>query len=190
MSISYIENSIDEIAKLYDLFLVPNFNEDELKPLGIILRLVERNCYKVLSLTEEGETVAVAFIVFNESKDASLLDYFAVKDDFRSKGYGSMLLKYLGTNFASDYPMIIETEALLNDSDDDIKTKRNNFYIKNGANRTTFKALIFGCLYDIWYASDKTYSDEYIVKKYEEIYKFMIPLKMFEDNCVIPMVLP
>lgn len=184
MSIVYIDNEISQIENLYNRFLIPNFLADELKPLEIILKLYEEGYYKVISMLNDDETIAVAFLVSSKDKDSYLLDYFAVDMNNRSSGFGSSFLSYLKNEFGRNFPIIIETETI-NDSDNDRK-RRQLFYVRNGAVITTFKALIFDCVYDIWYLSDSEFDNEYIIQKYEEIYKFMLGKEMYDNNCIIP----
>lgn len=183
------EVDINEVSDLYNRFIVPYFHPDEVKPLAIIKSMMNLGLYRVITLGVNDSIVAVAFLVYSNNKTAILLDYFSVDENCRSMGYGSVLLSYISENITASVPMIIETESMNESiSSEELlhRKKRNNFYLKNGVVKTSETALIFGCLYDIWYLCIDKKSDLEIIELYDEIYRSMIPGNMYKENCFIP----
>lgn len=187
--VSIREAAFCEISNLYDRFIIPYFHQDEIKPLSIIESMVNCGLYKVVVLCDNEIIVAAAFLVYSKNKTAILLDYFAVDKSCRSRGYGSAFLKLINDTYTLKIPLIIETESLIEDissEDFTLRKRRNSFYERNGAIKTSETALIFGCLYDIWYICSEKKNDFAIVELYDEIYRLMLPSKMYKDNCFIP----
>ncbi len=123
---------------MYQNLMVNDFPAEELKDLNLILDLVEQHKYQCFGLVDRGMVYCYAFVAFGDFSQAALLDYLAVKDTLRDKGYGSHMLeeleKYYG--FVKNRRVLI-VEAEDPDSTEDIgeKYKRQNrlyFYRKNG----------------------------------------------------------
>lgn len=105
---NYIKADIKLARRLYKEFLIPNFNDDELKPFAIIKHHMRRGNYEVTALLENDDIIAVAFVMFAPDKSARLLDYFVVGASHRSHGVGGAFLQ----NLKGETPLIIETESL------------------------------------------------------------------------------
>ncbi|MCQ2531898.1 MAG: GNAT family N-acetyltransferase [Saccharofermentans sp.] len=164
--------------------MIPNFNDNELKPFAIIKHHMRKGNYEVTALLENDDIIAVAFVMFAKNKSARLLDYFVVSESYRSQGIGGKFLQSLQGNT----PLIIETESLrekVPDSEYAERKRRDSFYKRNGVNKTKYTAQIWSCLYDIW-CLGSSQSDEEVLSHYDELYKSMIPKKMYDKFCTIP----
>lgn len=181
---NYIKADIKLARRLYKEFLIPNFNDDELKPFAIIKHHMRRGNYEVTALLENDDIIAVAFVMFAPDKSARLLDYFVVGASHRSHGVGGAFLQ----NLKGETPLIIETESLrekVPDSEYAERKRRDSFYKRNGVHKTKYTAQIWSCLYDIW-CLGSSQSDEEVLSHYDELYKSMIPKKMYDKFCTIP----
>ncbi len=106
------------------------FPLEERKPFSVILRKQRKNLCEILVI-KDGD-IPVGFFVNAVVGGAVLVDYFAVDGNARSKGYGSKALdllkqQYIGKKIVLEIERIDETSQ-----DNDLKTRRKNFYIKNG----------------------------------------------------------
>lgn len=181
---NYIKADIKLTKRLYKEFLIPNFNDDELKPFAIIKHHLRKGNYEVIALKENDDIIAVAFVMFAPNKSARLLDYFVVGESYRSQGIGGKFLQSL----QGKTPLIIETESIkekVSESESAERRRRNKFYEKNGALRSKYTSKIWSCLYDIWCLGEVN-SDEEIIKLYDDLYRSMIPGKMYNKFCTIP----
>ena len=75
---------------IYDAYMHEAFPPAELKPLAVMLRLMERGRYLCYGYYRNGRLAAYAFFYRHDSR-VLLLDYFAVTPELRGRGVGSAL---------------------------------------------------------------------------------------------------
>ena len=80
--------SIEDGKKIYYERLVKDFPACEVKPWEKIERFSKDGLYEMFGMWEEDVLLAYAFVSMDESKNHLLMDYFAVNEDYRGKGYG------------------------------------------------------------------------------------------------------
>ena len=82
-----------EIADVYNTYLVKDFPKAEVKPLSRIQYLFEKNLYFGYGLYDESDTL-LAYAFFSDAYGCEfvLLDYFAVVDGNRGAGIGCKML--------------------------------------------------------------------------------------------------
>lgn len=184
------ELSIDRLPEMYERFVLPYFPSDEVKPLASMISMYEEGCYKVLAMMsdEDEESIAgCAFITIHPQAKACLLDYYAIDQKCRGKGYGSRMLQDIMKEGLADLPIMIETELVEkaeNEEQRQERIRRNHFYEKNGAVRTELITDIFGVFYSIWILGRK---DGYsVAEEMEKCYRYMVPEGMYDANCRIP----
>ena len=126
------------ISKLYK----KAFPLIERKPLSLIRSTHKKNKADVWLIEEENEFKG--FAITMNSHDLVMLDYFAVAEDARGKGYGSSCLKWLQEQY-KDYRFFLEIESIY------IKAKnmkqrigRKAFYERNGMKEVGVVAKVFG----------------------------------------------
>lgn len=147
----------NEITQIYDTYMPHDFAKGEIKPLSRILELCKLSkyfCYGIYenSTSDTEELVAYGFLVTSETRDAVLLDYFAVSAPIRGMGYGSMCFAMLREKVKKERlgTLILEVENPRFGSDEAekrLRRKRIAFYIRNGMTLTHLR--IF--LYDVEY---------------------------------------
>ena len=76
--------------------------------------------------------------------DLVLLDYFAIDDSKRGKGYGSKALKLLQERYAG-YRFFLEIERTDVEADNiEERKRRKSFYLQNGMTELSVHAVLFG----------------------------------------------
>lgn len=102
--------------------------------------------YEMFAITKENDFVGFIFIVFY--KDIAYVNYFAIKEEFRSCGYGSIALGLLKEKF-HDYNIMLSIEKPVSE----IQKRRLRFYQKNDfvitgfelkSNNVEFHVLCYG----------------------------------------------
>jgi GNAT superfamily N-acetyltransferase len=71
------------------------FPEQGRKPRGIIKRMFERRLCHLHTVFDHSEVVAMALTGFDHELRACIIDYLAVREDMRSRGYGQKLIDYI-----------------------------------------------------------------------------------------------
>ena len=125
-----------------------DFPPNELKPFSLIEKLMNSGCYESCGFYEKesDELCAYAFMMADKDTNMLLLDYFAVCEEVREKGYGSIAIELLKEDYIKWGGMLFEVE------DDDtadteeekrIRQRRIAFYERNGVVMTKQKSLAF-----------------------------------------------
>ena len=173
----------DAWIHLYDTSMKQTFPRQELKPLKAMLRMQEEGKYDAWGYYQHDELLAYA--CFCNVDNPVLLDYLAVTQENRGKGYGSVFLK----EFIKDttyYPAVmLEIEAVkdaLDDADRKMRMRRQHFYERLGFRLTTTEAKVFGEHYVV--LDNQTHLGTHPVNDtMHNIYSYMVPEKeAFEKN--------
>ncbi|WP_054743133.1 GNAT family N-acetyltransferase [Cellulosilyticum ruminicola] len=176
----------EEITCLYNTHMKIDFPPDELKPLEIILSLIQKGVYECLGLFEAKTLKAYAFIAREKDGQIYLLDYLAVCEIYRNQGYGSHFLALLKTYYPNAQGLIIEVESLrtAHDTKDfQMRTRRLNFYKRNGLMQTDVTTNCFNVEFTILYLPITCpYEHEFIYKHLACIYKTIFPAHLYEAN--------
>ena len=110
------------------------FPSNEKQPLSLIKkRIIESKSRLFVGLLNEDITCMALLWDFKDLEFV-LLDYLAVAKEYRNNQFGTELFKHLThtINTSKKY-MVIEVENHLFGDNKDLRKKRINFYIKNGA---------------------------------------------------------
>ncbi|MFA6843055.1 MAG: GNAT family N-acetyltransferase [Bacilli bacterium] len=119
--------------------------------------------------TGEGELTAyyaektfVAFSYVCYFKDITYLFYFAVDPEFRNRGYGTTILKYLKMKYR-DKKFILAAEALTGQKKGEAERERRiAFYEKNGFNKSNYIIKENKILYEVFHLTKPIGAEEYI----------------------------
>ena len=126
------------ISKLYK----KAFPLAERKPLSLIRSTHKKNKAEVWLIEEENEFKG--FAITMNSHDLVMLDYFAVAEDARGKGYGSSCLKWLQEQY-KDYRFFLEIESVyVKAKNMEQRIGRKAFYERNGMREVGIVAKVFG----------------------------------------------
>ncbi len=196
------ELSEHEILEMYQKYINSHFPADEVKPLETIERMLEEKFYYGLGLynadedfedefeenvAEQLPLIGYAFFIRDTKENILLLDYFAILEEYRSGGWGSIFLNQM-RDIAEDYRgILLETEDIDYSKDEEerrIRERRDGFYTRNGVMKTNVKSKLFGVNFAIWFYPVKeelSFADcrESLIN----IYKTIVPETMYE-KCV------
>lgn len=177
--------TIEEIRKAYKDHLYYDFPPDELKPLDRIEASINAGQYLCIGAFED-KLVAYAFFVL--TGDKCLLDYYAVIPELRGQGIGSAFIREAITKAGSSFT-IIEIDDPSEASDEDEKLicrKRMDFYLKAGCINTEVRVSAFGVRFLILeYPLNGNHSASEVAEGYKDIYREILPSKMFDENIKI-----
>ena len=179
--------TIEEIRQTYKEHLRYDFPPDELKPLDRIEVSINEGKYLCIgAFGEDGKLVAYAFFVM--TGDKCLLDYYAVIPELRGKGIGSAFLSEAIRKADSSFTMI-EIEDPFEAADEKEKLicqKRMDFYLNAGCINTEVRVSAFGVRFLILeYPLTGIHSASEVAEGYKDIYREILPSKMFEENIKI-----
>ena len=176
-----------QVESLYKSRLVKDFAEDERKPLSSMKESWEKGTYDCYGLFDDEKIVGYAFFVRNGKY--CLLDYFAIKEDRRNEGLGSIFLKQLSLNMEEERCVIVEVEDPDQANSFDDKTLRNRrlqFYLRNGYSETTLKSSVFGVAYRLLEASNGVpHAAGDICAAYTDIYRSTLPDRFFQTQFAV-----
>lgn len=181
----------DEIIRIYEVYMMIDFPQSEIKPLRAILNLIDKHRYIAYGLFDGNELIGYSFLVKSVDDNWILLDYFAICNNYRNLGYGSQYLKLLFGELGKMKvkALIIEIEKIECGKTSEevlLRTRRKEFYLKNGVISTVSFATIFDTEFEImYYPMGENYDAKKIIDKYMEIYQMMLPKKLYEENCFI-----
>lgn len=166
-----------QILSIYTGVAKQHFPEAELKPVAIIERMLEDGGYEGIGLFFEDKLVGYAFFVKVPLNDVLLLDYYAVLEEFRNGGTGSLFLQKMQDSYQHKAAIILETEEpdqANNQAEYDIRLRRNLFYERNGAISTDVKSRLYIVDFGIFYIPLlKTFTNSQIGKQLDCIYRYM-----------------
>lgn len=101
----------------------------------------------VLGIYDAGRPIGFAIVVKNE--ECGYVNYFAIDQNFRSKGYGGASLKKIFEAY-SQIQIILDFEELDADAANiDQRIRRKNFYLRNGFHETGKYTLLRGNLFEV-----------------------------------------
>ncbi len=182
---------LEEARAVYIGHAHRDFPSDELKPFSMIEKLWNNGCYYGYGFYEAGDDPAFesvlrayAFMAADTVYNMLLLDYFAVCENDRGKGYGSAALALFKEECESRAGIIFEVEddeCSKSQKERHIRQRRIAFYEKNGVEMTAVRSYAFGVDYklmvmDLGVGNAKESLDE----KLSHIYRIMLPKPVFD----------
>lgn len=173
-----------ETAFVYDSYMKHDFPSDELKPLSMIKKSLDKDeyfCYGIFSGDKlYGYACFVSIIV--DEKQYCLLDYFATLSDLRGQGIGSEFLHLLRDELKNAEMVICESEDPTGTSGDelDIRQRRIAFYLRNHFIDTGVTAEIFGVKYVLLELdTGRKHSENETREHYAGLYRSFLPEKLY-----------
>lgn len=178
MNLKQLSN--EDIENIYNKHMIIDFPPEELKPIDVIEKLIKRKIYICYGLYKNEELLAYAFLA--TSKSYLLIDYYAVCSEYRNKSIGSTFLNVLKENCKNYNGIIVEVENVAgasNESEKIIRRRRIDFYRKNGMRMTNISCTLFNVNYAIMCLCNIDLDDSAIYEELNNIYKEMIPSKVY-----------
>lgn len=119
-----------------------SFPKEERKPFSIIRKMQKKGKTDIWYFEEDGEFLGLAATI--NSDECILIDYFAVAEKMRSKGYGTRMLTSL-IDMYRPRGVFLEIEIPYKDSKNyEERVRRKEFYIRAGLSELGTSAKLFG----------------------------------------------
>ena len=173
-----------QVENIYNERMIIDFPKDELKPLDILYRAIDKGIYEPLGLFDDTGIIGYTFLVKHDRD--YLVDYLAVYPQQRNLGSGGIMVRMLSDYLKDAENLIAEIENpeyAENEDDRVIQTRRFGFYTRNGCSDTGLRVRCFGVPFMIlrW---GKKYTDnvDALWRMYQSFYRIMLPKDMFEKN--------
>ena len=160
-----------DVTPLY----IDAFPEEERPPVNIFYQIGKKDFADIeVYYTEKDEFIGFTLLTYN--RDLLYLFFLAVTPSKRNQGYGSKILDSIKERFKDKNILICYDE--IDDKYDDIelRTRRKNFYNRNGFKDNNLKTFEYGVVYDTCYrgkhkVSYQEYEDLYLTLFGKEILK-------------------
>ena len=201
----------NEILEMYSKYINDHFPADEVKPLETIGRMLKEDFYYGLGLydangeykteeeyenfkeeceedvAEQLPLIGYAFFVKDTKENMLLLDYYAILEEYRNSGWGSIFLNQM-RDIVEDYKgILLETEDIdfaRDEVEKSLRERRDGFYARNGVIKTDVKSKLFGVNFAIWfYPVKEELTSSECRESLINIYKTIVPEHMYE-KCV------
>ena len=172
------------IEMLYNTRLKKDFARDELKPLASMRRSWKKNAYDCYGLFDGEEILGYAFFV-RRDRDY-LFDYFAIAEERRNEGLGSVFLKQLADCVRDADCIVGEVEDPDMAEDEEtslLRERRMQFYLRSGYRKTELTSTVFGVDYRILeLPTAAEHKTEELGSAYTELYRSTLPAFFFRTQ--------
>ena len=174
-----------EIEQLYRTRLKKDFPRDELKPLASMRRSWKNNAYECYGLFDDsGAVLGYAFFV-RRDRDY-LFDYFAIAEEHRNEGLGSLFLRQLSECVSDADCVVGEVENPDTAEDEEtraLRDRRLRFYLRSGYRDTGLTSTVFGVHYRILeIPGTAEHTADELRTAYTELYRSTLPEPFFRTQ--------
>lgn len=150
------EQQLNVVEELY----LRAFPATERKPFPEMVERQKMNTMDIFSIESENGFWGLAILAHD--KDITLLDYFAISDELRGQGLGSLAIRSLQELF-KDRRFILEIETTKKPCIDlEMREQRKSFYLRNGLHTMDFDVNLFGVEMEILSNAEHISYEEYI----------------------------
>lgn len=146
----------EELRRVYEERMVVDFPPEELKPFAKIEELYDGGRYAAYSVADpEGAILSYALFArlsAGNTKSHYLFDYFAVREDLRNEGIGTLFLRRLAACLPDAESVIgeVENPQYAGDAEEsELRKRRLRFYRRNGLRECGVTSRIYGVEYRI-----------------------------------------
>lgn len=138
LSNSYLKY-LNEINDLY----IEAFPKAERKPINQIIKVCQNGYGRIIPILMDDEFVGMFITLDSDGYNTLLIDYFAIKSDYRGLSLGSKAIELL--NEMENKTIIIEIEPCVNEASNLLqRQKRKKFYENLGFKQTDINISWFG----------------------------------------------
>ncbi len=168
-----------------------DFPSNELKPFSMIMSLMNSGCYECCGFYDKADDSlrAYAFMMADKETNMLLLDYFAVCEEVRGKGYGSVALELLKADYMNYDGMLFEVEdddAAETEAEMQLRRRRISFYERNGVVMTEQRSCAFGVDFRLMVMNlGKTSEENDIGYLIASMYQKMLPENIFKEQFLL-----
>lgn len=209
------ELSRETILKLYQETAPLHFPREELRSRENLISLLDRNGYQGLGIypgpafREASLESLLGYALFIQvpGESTGLLDFYAVMEEHRDLGLGSIFLQGIREHYGKKglHGLYIETEDIsfaANHYEATVRHRRNTFYERNGASPAGFGTTVFDVPFSIYYLPTGSplnpsqdpagvpvdnAGKESLQRGLERIYRFMLPPALYEQKVLFRM---
>lgn len=144
-----------KIRKLY----MSAFPVYERKLLWLIWQKKRKGCTDVWAIKDKDEFLGFAITI--NGPDIVLLDYFAISNDKRGNGLGTLALKKLQEHYNTKR-FFLEIESVFENVDDlESRIRRKQFYLKNNMKEMHIMVNLFGTKFELLAYNGKVSYEDY-----------------------------
>ena len=123
------------------------FPKHERVPFFMLKKAVKKGKAEILTASEMKNILAFAYVILYH--DLVYVFYFAVIEELRDKGIGSVLLKYLLEHYEGKRIFLAVEQLNETAADNKIRVRRKSFYIRNGFKELEYKIQEKGTIFDV-----------------------------------------
>ncbi len=171
-----------EIEYIYNTFMVKDFPPDELKPLNLLLKMVENGLCTYYALFSGQEVLSYFGLCVKGGY--ALVDYLAVNPNYRGQGIGTKTLTYL-KQAAKNNIILVECEdtaAAPNSAELSIRNRRIAFYERAGFKLCGVKSKLFGVDYLLLTYPENAKNPK---EGYKTVYLSMLGKDLYNKNMIL-----
>lgn len=173
-----------QVERLYQTRLKKDFARNERKPLSSMRRSWEKEAYDCYGLFDGKELLGYAFFV--RLGRNCLLDYFAIAEEHRNEGLGTIFLRQLADRLADADCVLVEVEDPDRAPDEErrqLQERRLQFYLRSGYRETELRSRVFGADYRILeLPAAKPQGAEELRRIYAELYRSFLPALFYRTQ--------
>lgn len=161
-----------EFENVYKI-MKKDFFSGELKPIEEIINSFDEGRYRCFVYEREDRILGYATLVKGDNPNIALLDYFAIDESVRGKGFGSKFISDLFDKGFFDI-ILIEVESVddsIDNNDFLNRKKRIKFYKNNGAKFVEGTVYLSGHKYGVMAFVKDRYIDIDAEKEIDAIYR-------------------
>ena len=174
----------EEMCRIYREQMPHDFAEDEIKPLELMLDMLQEGTYEPLGLYRNGEVCGYAFFIRKD--DWLLLDYYSILPEWRNQGIGGIFLKQFRRFYQPCAGILLEVERpemAENVQERRIREHRIRFYQRNHIRLTSLKVRLFGVPFFIMAMPLQEDPKEALWKdELDLLYHAMLPGPLYREN--------
>lgn len=182
--------SLLEGKEIYYSRLVKDFPACEVKPWEKIEEFLKKGLYEMFGMWEDEALLAYAFVATDVSKKHLLMDYFAVSEKSRGKGYGQYFLKHFWDLYPKASGIVFEVEDVseaVNEQERNLRERRIKFYERAGLQRYPVYAKVYDACYQLMFFSrtGKMPEIEEMMESYKALYQMILGTKKMTQHMEI-----
>lgn len=137
-----------KVRKLYN----EAFPKEERIPIWLLELLARKNKAKFYSIYDDKKFVGLIYNIYHQ--DIVFVFFFAIDKELRGQGYGSKVLGFIKQKY-SKHRIILCIEPLDKNSDNYVqRTKRKEFYMKNGFKDADYTIKERNIIYEMLYYNE------------------------------------
>ena len=172
------------VEQLYNTRMKKDFPRDELKPLAMMRHFWEKDRYDCYGLFDGEEILGYAFFVRREGD--YLFDYFAIAQEHRNEGLGTLFLQQLSGYLQGANCIVVEVEEpkrAENEADRALRERRLQFYLRSSYRLTELTCKVFGVEYRILEVpTAAAHTTDELRAVYTGLYRSMLPAVLFHTQ--------